>query len=445
MRLMSEIKEKEISVGKTYHFPPDIHEINHKGKTIIVSPLTANWIVLDNDNQLEFLRLLKHNSIGEALDKFRGNESDASWVVTQLEARNFERSEVRLKDEISSAHIYVTNGCNMLCPHCYMYAGDKEDNELSATEILKAIDSLLDAGVTFFAFSGGEPLLNSNLIEFAQRASSRGAQVQIMSNGTLWTEDFIERISPYITSVQISIDGFDEASNSQIRGKGNFKKALLTVDRLLNKDIKTSVAMAPKLSQHLRADIPNYVEFAKSLYAKYSKKQFSLNIVWDLWDGREIHLSDTEKEDLHAIVDEIFQGIFGSDGEDDSFILSHRKFKIENNCAYGNITISASGDVYFCSQIQILKPFGNLRTDSMEKILKKSEQAKLCSEVSHLSPCGKCPVRYICGGDCRIKYFTYLKDGILPPDGYLPKRVCTKEHRHSIYDLMIRTNEKIFQ
>lgn len=442
---MCQSKELEISPTKVYCFPPEIKEIKYGGKWIIVSVRQANWIVLENEMQLKFFHLLQHYNLQYALERYNGTEDDAQWVIIQLEARQFERTDVKLKQRSSSVHLYLTNNCNMRCPHCYMFAGVKKEDELMPDEIKEVIRGLAKNGINSIVLSGGEPLTNPNFEEFVLLASSLGLEVEVLSNGTLWTDEMVERLSTSLSSVQISIDGFDEDSNSIIRGKGNFDKALHTVDTLLENGIKVSVAMVPKWSNHLSNDADKYVAFAKNLIKQHERQPFNFNIVGEVWDGRDYRLSDEYRMEFKEIVSEIFTQIFGDDSEDASFIEYHRQFGIEENCAYGNLSISANGDVYLCAQIQPLCPIGNVRTKSIGELLKLSEEAKQKSEISNLKPCGECAIRYICGGDCRIKHFTLLDKGIIPSEYETPERICTEDYRNSMYELMVRTNESIFQ
>ncbi|MDE6753031.1 MAG: radical SAM protein [Muribaculaceae bacterium] len=442
---MSDYIEKEISGDKFYSFPEILEEIKYNGKWIIISPLTANWIVLENDSQLSFFHLLYDFNLEDALSRFGDNKEDAEWVIIQLEARCFERKETHLKQNIEFVHLYLTNECNMRCPHCYMYAGPQLNNELRCDEILKTIDELASNGIKSIVFSGGEPLLNSYFKEFVQQAYKNKMEVEVLSNGTLWNEGLIKELAPFLSSVQISIDGFDENSNAIVRGKGNFLKALNTVDLLLKYGVKTSVAMVPKWSENLDKDKEHYISFIRKLRDKYKMQPFEFNIVGEVWNGRDLNLSLQDRIEFKSIVDQIFREVYGQDAEDTAFIEYHKGLGLEDNCAYGNLSIAANGEVYLCAQIQPLNSIGNIRTHTVKELLSKSKIAKELSEVSRIKPCSDCAIRYICGGDCRIKYFTYLNQGLIPKSNQIPERECTREYKESIYDLMIRTNEQIFQ
>lgn len=69
-----------------------------------------------------------------------------------------------------------------------------------------------------------------------------------------------------LSRVQISIDGYSEETNSKVRGKGNFSRALQTVESFLKYHVYTEISVTPYLDKNLEVDYPKYVEFAKNLY-----------------------------------------------------------------------------------------------------------------------------------------------------------------------------------
>lgn len=88
-------KRKSISPLKVYSFPEQLHIEPILGLYVIVSPLTANWIVLKNEEQLNFFKLLQTNNLETALKAFKGKQENAHSVVVQLEAKQFEKKDVR--------------------------------------------------------------------------------------------------------------------------------------------------------------------------------------------------------------------------------------------------------------------------------------------------------------------------------------------------------------
>lgn len=86
-------KSTSIDIKKRYKLP-NFKIIEFKNLYLVISPETANWIVLDNDEQLSFFKLLNKYSIEESLQNYSGELKNAQWVLTQLEARQFENTVV---------------------------------------------------------------------------------------------------------------------------------------------------------------------------------------------------------------------------------------------------------------------------------------------------------------------------------------------------------------
>lgn len=122
----------------------------------------------------------------------------------------------------------TTRACNLNCIHCYAKAvHQSRDKELTTEEGFHLIDDLATFGVPVLLFSGGEPLLRSDLPELTEYAVSKGMRAVISTNGTLITEEkAILLKNAGVSYVGISLDGLEKV-NDHFRGvKGAFKKAL---------------------------------------------------------------------------------------------------------------------------------------------------------------------------------------------------------------------------
>jgi len=122
----------------------------------------------------------------------------------------------------------ITRSCNLNCIHCYAKAvHQSRDRELTEEEGFNLIDDLATFGVPVLLFSGGEPLLRSDLPELTRYAVSKGMRAVISTNGTLITEEKAMQLkNAGVSYVGISIDGLEKV-NDQFRGvEGAFKEAL---------------------------------------------------------------------------------------------------------------------------------------------------------------------------------------------------------------------------
>ncbi|MCP5109881.1 MAG: radical SAM protein, partial [bacterium] len=71
----------------------------------------------------------------------------------------------------------LTRMCNLRCPHCYLSAGKKAEEELSTAECLGMMDEMQALGTEMIILTGGEPLLRKDIYDLAESAASRGMWV----------------------------------------------------------------------------------------------------------------------------------------------------------------------------------------------------------------------------------------------------------------------------
>lgn len=439
-----DLVEKEIPQDYKFNFPSIIDYVDYGGKIIVVAREEANWIVLDNNEQLEFFKLLMSNSLGEAMSKLNIPAEDKEWVVTQLVARHFEE-KAKQQEIIPVAQIYLTNNCNMQCPHCYMMAGKAYDNELTTPEILEILKAYKDNGGVDVKLTGGEITLRKDLTEIVQYGSSIGLHIELLTNGTLWTDDLINSIAEYVSVVQISIDGYSEEENAKIRGPHNFDKALRTVEKFAKKNVKTRVAMTAYYTPELQTKIQAYSDFATNLKDKYKDFDVDVVIATGLLPGRYGDLNETEADQYFQIMNKVnSQYMCCDDFEDHGFIARHKSGYILNNCSYGFLSVAANGDVFMCPIVTVMKPVANIRTHTLREIIDISNHAHSLSFTDNLKPCNTCELKYICGGDCRIRYFEDLKSQNIRDIQGNVTRACDRKTKEKFYELMIRTNESIF-
>jgi MoaA/NifB/PqqE/SkfB family radical SAM enzyme/uncharacterized protein with ATP-grasp and redox domains len=103
-------------------------------------------------------------------------------------------------------------------------------NEMVLTVQKKMIDIMYDNGMRRMVFTGGEPLMNSNLPALLEHARSKGVTTWLFTNALLLTGDMADRIMPYVDMVSFSLDGPDEESNTRNRRKGHFTAVMRVLD-----------------------------------------------------------------------------------------------------------------------------------------------------------------------------------------------------------------------
>ena len=137
----------------------------------------------------------------------------------------------------------TTRACNLNCIHCYAKAvHQSRDRELTTEEGFNLIDDLATFGVPVILFSGGEPLLRSDLIELTSYSVSKGIRAVISTNGTLIDKEKAVLLKDAgVSYVGISLDGLEKV-NDHFRGmNGAFKKALNGIKNCQKVELKVGL------------------------------------------------------------------------------------------------------------------------------------------------------------------------------------------------------------
>ncbi|MGN0029001.1 MAG: radical SAM protein [Marinilabiliaceae bacterium] len=443
-------KTKKLDLSKCYSFPAELQTVHYGGHIIIIAPLCLSWIVLDNCSQLRLFHLLKSHHIADAIMMAGASESDVRHTLTQIEARGFcdSREAHSVKDENTShMQFFLTDGCNLRCPHCLMRAAERGDDELSTTEVYNVLEAFKSNGGRVVTFSGGEIALRQDISDILHHCLSLGLKADLLTNGTLWDEALVERVAACLGRVQISIDGFSEESNARIRGKGSFAKSLRAVDLFVRAGVKVEVAVTPMLNDSLEDDAPRFVAWAKELKRMYHDYDFSFRFTGELIDGRNVQLTPEEQERYGRIMTSIHDGYWGGDSEAESFISFVKSRELRSGCTFGSFNVSANGDIYACGRVAGMRPLANVRRDNLAEIFRSLRRLTRLSQVENLSPCKGCELRYFCGGKCRIKYFDafiQLDDLSRLPEPAQLVRDCPSSVKEHFYRLMLDANERLF-
>jgi|GEM_PF-3371471 len=110
-------------------------------------------------------------------------------------------------------HLYVTRKCNLSCEYCFFKDSSKKD--LALDEICRVLDRMRSFGIGFLAFHGGEPTIRKDFPEIVKHAHKLGFFTYLNTNGTMLSDDYIERIGQAgIDVVNLSVDSIQDFSPS---------------------------------------------------------------------------------------------------------------------------------------------------------------------------------------------------------------------------------------
>lgn len=159
-----------------------------------------------------------------------------------------------------------TNACNLRCKHCYQNAGAPLPDELSLKEKLNVVDQMIESGVCYLAFSGGEPLVSKDFFEVAKHAADGGLHTTIATNGTLLTEEIVERLVDVgIKFVSISLDSVHPEVHDEFRGvPGSWNKTVEGIKKCVAEE-GLQVEIAATVTAYNFDDIEGLIKFGIDL------------------------------------------------------------------------------------------------------------------------------------------------------------------------------------
>ena len=163
----------------------------------------------------------------------------------------------------------TTAGCNLECSHCRrtdVSAGVTPD-ELTTEEGESLIDKMAGWGRSILVFSGGEPLLRTDIFRLMKYANEKGVIVALATNGTLIDQGVAERIREAgADRVSVSLDGVDEATHDTFRRQpGSFRAALNGIERLKAAGVPFQINVT--VAKHNADQLDRMVALAKELGA----------------------------------------------------------------------------------------------------------------------------------------------------------------------------------
>ena len=145
--------------------------------------------------------------------------------------------------------ILPNNVCNFKCNYCYSAHG--RSGKVISKEILKAsLDHFIDNEristdnkLAISILGGGEPMLSWDLVKFiieysnerANRMGFRGMDINLVTNGSIFTQEIIDTIKKYKIPISISFEILEEIQNLQ---RGHYDKVRKNINWIISEGIR---------------------------------------------------------------------------------------------------------------------------------------------------------------------------------------------------------------
>lgn len=383
-------------------------EENHVEKIdpALLHPLTKQGFIVNDDTDELKIQRLKHN-----LKKYS-------------------------KSKASSYLVFTTYSCNLRCPYCYegpvvdpaykpAFMGPEMTSQV--VEFIKTQTLLNRSQMVCIGLYGGEPLLNVDCCETLTRSIAEWCKscgirfyTTLTTNGTLLTEQCLQRIGKYLSSVHITVDGpqqFHDKKRIKEDCSGSYTQILDNLKLLKNSKEHLSIRInfdeeSMPFMHEVLEDLeeiglkgrPHFHIYFAQIIPQNACLTFPTHAGYRKWRKESISYFPLL---MKMAIEKGWGNHLAVDiGEEHSLVPSNVA-----SCDYvkdGMYSIDPFGDIYVCpaSAGDITYRVGNLRNGTAE--WNSSYYHILTRDPSLIAPCNNCEMLPMCGGGCSIaSYFKY--------------------------------------
>jgi MoaA/NifB/PqqE/SkfB family radical SAM enzyme len=142
----------------------------------------------------------------------------------------------------------LTNRCGARCIACCEESGPDRAwrDELDREEALELARRIVESGIPYVAFGGGEPLGVPHCWGLFERLAAGGVALKIETDGSRIDERAAERLASLaVECVQISVDGATAATHERVRPGGSFGAATGAIRRLVARGLAPQLVFVP--------------------------------------------------------------------------------------------------------------------------------------------------------------------------------------------------------
>ena len=257
-------------------------------------------------------------------------------------------------DGPSHAQIAITNACPQNCEYCYNK--ERKGKVIDTQTIKKVIKDLKELGVFWLGFTGGEPLLQKDIVELTECAGDDCA-VKLFTTGCTLTKQLAKDLkNAGLFSVSVSLDHWQEEKHDKVRRyPGAFQTALKAIE--IFKDVGgIHVGVSAVLSRDMikKNQVEEFLDFLIGMEIHEAWLSECKPSIEEFWTD---DLVISEKERLNLVK---LQDRYNKAGKITVNYLGHFEGKEHFGCNAGHkmVYVDAFGEVSPCVFIPI--SFGNV-------------------------------------------------------------------------------------
>jgi SynChlorMet cassette radical SAM/SPASM protein ScmF len=154
---------------------------------------------------------------------------------------------------LRSFYLYLTNGCNLCCRHCWIAPtfvnGIPTPGEYIDFEKLKdAVEAAKPLGLSNAKLTGGEPVLHPQFVDIVDFFTEQKIPLTMETNGTLINKDLAVHLkeNTSLWHISVSLDSPRPSYHDWFRGvEGAFDKTVQGIKHLVTAGYRPQIIMCP--------------------------------------------------------------------------------------------------------------------------------------------------------------------------------------------------------
>ena len=129
---------------------------------------------------------------------------------------------------------FVTPKCNFACKYCNPESRFIKTPELSTEECKKYLRAAIKSGIKSIHWTGGEPLIRSDLLELISYSKKIGFKHQVITTNGYLLEKYASKLfEEGLSRINLSLDTLDEQKFKEITGRDCLKQVLSGLEEVL--------------------------------------------------------------------------------------------------------------------------------------------------------------------------------------------------------------------
>ncbi len=278
---------------------------------------------------------------------------------------------------IKKAGFIITEHCNLRCRHCYV--APQGANRMKFEDWIRVAAELKEMGCNEIMIIGGEPFSVPWLVDLLEFLEEEGFVYYIDTNGTLITDEDIERLSRLrlLWYVDVSIYGLTEESYRKVTGREIHPDLVLTN---LKKMQQAGISIRPKFvsMRSNMADLPLISAMGEKYGYKIQNKYIPHHA---RSDGDQAVLE--ENIPVEQVIDLVEKG----------YIYVSTQANPHKHCDMERCSIGSNGKVSMCEKTTGLI-YGDVLSKSLQDIWKYREKVWQPTETNQ--KCLECQLQKYC-------------------------------------------------